>query len=474
MSDAQSRILVVEDDEAHAEALRLALESDDHLVEVAGDTESALDRLRARDFDLVLTDLVLGARDGLDLLREARRLDPELSVFLITGHGSIETAVRAMREGASDYITKPVNIVELRTRVSRELEKRQLTEDNRQLRAELDRRYGLEGLVGNAPSMGEVFETVRQAGPTDATVLLLGESGTGKEMIARSCHKLSPRAKRRFVAINCAALTETLIESELFGHIKGAFTGAQNSKEGKFEFAQGGTLFLDEIGDMPLPTQTKLLRVLEEMKVIPVGANDEIEVDVRLIAATNRNLEERVKQGKFREDLYYRLAVVTVELPPLRDRLEDLPLLVNHFQDEFSKKHSKELEPPDPALLELLRQHQWPGNVRELRNAVETMVVLDRDGKLGKEDLPTNVARKIQGEEAAARRTTAGLSATTHASGAETPAATTGFVGKTLAQVEEELIRATLEHVEGNRNKAAQMLQMGERTLYRKIKEYDL
>ena len=469
MSEPQPRILIVEDDEAHAEALRLALETEDYVVEVAGDAESALDRLRARAFDMVLTDLQLGGRDGLDVLREARHVDPSLSVFLITGHGSIETAVRAMRDGAADYLTKPVNIIELRMRIGRELEKRRLSEDNRALRAELDRRYGMEGMVGNSPAMQGVFSLVRQAGPTDATVLLLGESGTGKELVARSLHQLSSRAGRRFVAINCAALTETLIESELFGHVKGAFTNAQTAKEGKFEYASGGTLFLDEIGDMPLPTQAKLLRVIEDMKVVPVGANEERDVDVRIVAATNRDLLERVRAGKFREDLYYRLAVMTIELPPLRDRLEDLPLLADHFRCEFAERHGKEVTSVADEVVDFFRRQRWPGNVREFRNTLETMVVLDRDGELGLDDLPRSL--RPAGEAPAPAAAEPGSSL-----GVPLPSAAAGYelAGRSLAEVEADLIRVTLEKVGQNRQQAAKLLGMGERTLYRKIKEYQL
>ncbi len=459
-----ARVLIVEDDAAHAEALREALEGEGLEVEVAHDADSGLDRLRARPFQVVLTDLRLGPRDGLELLREARRLDPELSVFLITGHGSLETAVQAMREGAADYLAKPVNLVELRTRVARELEKRRLAEDNRELRAALDDRFGLEGLIGNSPAMLVILNTIRQVGPTDATVLLLGESGTGKEMVARAIHRLSPRSSRRFVAINCAALTETLIESELFGHVKGAFTGAQGAKQGKFEYAQGGTLFLDEIGDMPQPTQAKLLRVLEERTVTPVGSNEERPVDVRIIAATNRDLLQRVREGSFREDLYYRLAVVTLDLPPLRERMEDLPLLAKHFVEECGRRHRKEVRGLSEEVLSLFRAYPWPGNVRELRNAIESMVVLDRDGELGADDLPP----QLRGLLPRSREEGAGPAA-------EAPAVdpVRALVGKTLAEVEKELILATLEKVGGNRQKAARMLKIGERTLYRKLKEYD-
>lgn len=493
-----ARILVVEDDLPHAEALQAVLEAEGYEVELADSTDAALDRLRARPFDLVLTDLKLGERDGLELLREARRILPDLSIFLITGHGSVETAVAAMREGAVDYLTKPVLPAELRARVAREIEKRDLAADNRALRAELDSRFGLEGLVGNAPTIRQVYEMVRQAGPTDATVLLLGESGTGKELIARACHRLSNRAKRRFVAINCAALSDTLIESELFGHVKGAFTGALAAKEGKFRYAHGGTLFLDEIGDMPLSTQAKLLRVLEEGQVTPVGSDHSEEVDVRIVAATNLDLLQRVQEGRFRQDLYYRLAVVSIVLPPLRDRLEDLPLLTDSFRRDFAEKHGKAIEHVREDVMERFRSHDWPGNVRELRNAIETMVVLDRDGELGLDDLPVSLRDSALGQggsqapggarlEAQAPRETVGSAEAPRAQGSPAPAAPTApepdpasgdsalpLAGQTLREVERELIRQTLEAYSNNRQQAARALGMGERTLYRKIKEYEL
>ena len=484
---AAPRLLVVEDDRPHAEALEAVLAGEGYEVELAESTDAALDRLRARSFDVVLTDLVLGGRDGLELLREARRMLPDLSIFLITGHASVETAVSAMREGAADYLTKPVNPAELRTRVARELEKRKLAADNQALRAELDTRFGLEGLVGNAPLMRRVYEILRQAGPTDATVMLLGESGTGKELMARACHRLSPRSKRRFVAINCAALSDTLIESELFGHVKGAFTGAHAAKEGKFRYAHGGTLFLDEIGDMPLSTQAKLLRVLEEGKVTPVGADESEEVDVRIVAATNLDLLQRVQEGKFRQDLYYRLAVVAVELPPLRERLEDLPLLCDAFRRDFVEKHRKEVEVVSEEVIERFRAHDWPGNVRELRNAIETMVVLDRDGSLGLDDLPPGLRHGAsQGMRQAPGGAPLDPTPTPSPPGPDaaatpTPAqpaipaeAAPSLAGRSLREVEAELIRQTLEACEGNRQRAAEKLGMGERTLYRKIKEYDL
>jgi two-component system response regulator HydG len=358
-----------------------------------------------------------------------------------------------MRDGAADYLTKPIDLNELRVRVGRELKNQALVQDNRALHIELDSRFGMEGIIGNAPNMKALFDLLRQAGPTQASILLLGESGTGKELFAHACHQLSPRRRRRFVAINCAALTETLIESELFGHAQGAFTGAQKEKEGKFQFADGGTLFLDEIGDMPLGTQANLLRVLEEGVVTPVGSNQEIAVDVRIVAATNRNLLERVKEGAFREDLYYRLNVVSLELPPLRDRMEDLPLLLEHFKQEFCKRHGKEIGNFSEDVLTRLRKYAWPGNVRELRNLVETMVVLDSDGILGTHDLPIALRDSVS---------------------TQPPAEGGGYslAGKTLEEVEKDLILATLLQCGGNRQDAARQLGMGERTLYRKIKGY--
>lgn len=453
MSARIPRLLVVEDDIAHGEALKAALEAEGYQVESASSAEAALDRLLVRTFALVLTDLVLGEKDGLTLLREGRKIHPHLPFFLITGHGSVETAVHAMRDGAADYLTKPIDLNELRVRVGRELKNQALVQDNRALHIELDSRFGMEGIIGNAPNMKALFDLLRQAGPTQASILLLGESGTGKELFAHACHQLSPRRRRRFVAINCAALTETLIESELFGHAQGAFTGAQKEKEGKFQFADGGTLFLDEIGDMPLGTQANLLRVLEEGVVTPVGSNQEIAVDVRIVAATNRNLLERVKEGAFREDLYYRLNVVSLELPPLRDRMEDLPLLLEHFKQEFCKRHGKEIGNFSEDVLTRLRKYAWPGNVRELRNLVETMVVLDSDGILGTHDLPIALRDSVS---------------------TQPPAEGGGYslAGKTLEEVEKDLILATLLQCGGNRQDAARQLGMGERTLYRKIKGY--
>jgi two-component system, NtrC family, response regulator HydG len=450
---ALGAVLVVDDDQGHAEALAEGLELDGYQCTLAHDGRTAIETMGSRAFDAILTDLVMKGVDGLEVLAHAARLQPEAAVLLVTGHGSVETAVDAMRRGASDYIEKPVRLSELRTRLERALETRRLRRDNRELRAQLDERYGLEGLVGNSPAMKRVFDVLKQVSPTTATVLVLGESGTGKELVARAIHNNSPRKDRRFVAMNCAALSEGLIESELFGHVKGAFTGAFAANEGRMVYADGGTLFLDEVGDMPLDTQAKLLRAIELREVQPVGGNQVKKVDIRLVAATNQSLEERVKAGKFREDLLYRLKVVTLDLPPLRERAGDIPLLVDHFLVELTKAHGREIRGITPQARAVLMGYGWPGNVRELRNAVENMVLLARSDVIDVDDVPEPIR--------SAPRTPAG-------GGSES------LAGRSLKEVERDLIAANLAFAEGNRQKAAGILGIGERTLYRKIREYDL
>ncbi|MEZ5980356.1 MAG: sigma-54 dependent transcriptional regulator [Planctomycetota bacterium] len=448
-------ILVVDDDEAHAEALAESLSLDGYTCDLVHDGGGAIERMSNASYDAVITDLVMKGIGGIEVLREAGRLQPEAAVLLVTGHGSVETAVDAMRQGAADYIEKPVRITELRTRLERALETRRLRRDNRELRAQLDERYGLEGIIGNSPEMRRVFEIVKQVSPTTATVLILGESGTGKELVARAIHNNSPRKERRFVAMNCAALSEGLIESELFGHVKGAFTGAVTANEGRMVYADGGTLFLDEVGDMPIETQAKLLRTLELREVQPVGGNQVKKVDIRLLAATNQDLHRRVKEGKFRQDLLYRLQVVTIDLPPLRVRRGDIPLLVDHFLGELASKHDRNVRGVTPEARALLMGYGWPGNVRELRNTIETMVLLARSDVLDVDDVPEPVRSAPRVAE---------------------PSAAGGvpLAGRSLAEVERDLIVANLEFAGGNRQKAAAILGIGERTLYRKLKEYGL
>ncbi len=446
------RVLIVDDDEGHAEALADGLDMDGYQCTLAHSGNAAVERLGEQSFDAVLTDLKMHDKSGLDVLREARVLQPDAAVLLITGHGSLETAVEAMRMGAADYLQKPVMIAELRTRLERSLEARDLRRDNLALRQQLDERFGLGGLVGASPQMERVFKIVRQVANTSATVLILGESGTGKELVARAVHANSTRRERRFVAVNCAALSEGLIESELFGHVKGAFTGAIAAKDGQIVHADGGTLFLDELGDMPLSTQAKLLRVLETREVTPVGGTTPRKVDIRLVGATHRDLRAMVNEGTFREDLLFRLQVVVIELPPLRERVGDLPLLVEHFVAEFARSHKRDVRHVSPEVRAALLRYAWPGNVRELRNVLESMVLLASGDTLRESDLPDSL-------RAAARAPKRG--------GVE-------LAGRTLEEVERELIEATLELTGGNREKAAQLMGIGERTLYRRLKHYQL
>jgi two-component system response regulator HydG len=448
------RVLIVDDDEGHAEALGDGLEVEGHECTLAGSGGEAIGLLEERTFDAVLTDLVMHDLSGLDVLAAARRLQPQAVVLVITGHGSVETAVEAMQLGAADYLTKPVNLQELRTKLPRAVEAMRDRAQNVELRRQLDKRYGFENIIGHSPPMQRLFELLARVSETNATVLVLGESGTGKELVAQAIHRNSPRKDRAFVAVNCAALAEGLIESELFGHVKGAFTGALSSKEGRVVYASGGTLFLDEVGDMPLETQAKLLRVLENRTVVPVGGNQEVPVDIRLVAATNRDLAAMVREGTFREDLLFRLQVVTLDLPPLRERTGDIPILIDHLIGEMNRLHGREVQGITPEARTLLVRYPWPGNVRELRNCIENMVVLSRGPLLEEADVPHQVAEA--GREA--RPTSGGYA----------------LQGRSLDEVERDLIAANLELCEGNREKTAKLLGIGERTLYRKIKEYGL
>ncbi|MEM1448170.1 MAG: sigma-54 dependent transcriptional regulator [Planctomycetota bacterium] len=476
MSDgAAGKVLVVDDDEGHAEALGDGLEIDGYECVIVGSGTAGIDAIEGDRFDAVLTDLVMHDRSGLEVLRESKRLAPDTPVLLITGHATVETAVDAMREGAEDYLSKPVKLAELRAKLARAVEKGRLRRDNEHLRTEnvelrrqFDKSFGFDGLRGHSKEMTRVFEILARVAPTNATVLVLGESGTGKELIARAIHTNSERRDGNFVAVNCAALTEGLIESELFGHVKGAFTGAVGDKEGRIAYADGGTLFLDEIGDMPLSTQAKLLRVLESREVVQVGGNEPRSVDIRLVAATNRHLRDMVEEGTFREDLYHRLQVVELVLPPLRERVGDVPLLIDHFIAEFRELHGREVTGIAPEARALLTRYRWPGNVRELRNAVENMVLLAGGTVLSVDDVPESIR---QSTGASAR----GGNAAASAADGE-PMEPHGFdlAGRSLDEVERALIKANLELMDGNRKKAAEVMGIGERTLYRKIKEYGL
>jgi two-component system, NtrC family, response regulator HydG len=454
MPEEKVQVLIVDDESAHADAVSDSLERAGFECTIAADGEEALRRIESEQFDVVLTDLMMGRTDGLEVLRKAKQELPEAEVIVVTGHGTIKTAVTAMQQGAYTYLTKPLDINELRTVVGKATERHRLRQSNIELRQQLDEKFGFEGVVGNSLAMHKVIARLRLVAPTPATVLILGENGTGKELVARSLHTNSPRKHKPFVALNCAALSESILESELFGHERGAFTGADRTRKGRFEFANGGTLFLDEVGDLPMSTQIKLLRVIESREIMRVGSNDPLPVNVRLISATNRDIAKMVADGDFRQDLYYRLKVVTIHLPPLRERPEDIPLLCEHFVKEFAQTHGKPTPTVSTPVMRMLRHYPWPGNVRELRNTLESMVVIDQDQRLDIDDLPD----ELQGREDVA-----------------TPfSAQDSLVGKPLKDVEAYYIEQALKQTEGNREAAATMLDIGERTLYRKIKDYNI
>lgn len=457
MSGDGIRVLVVDDQEHHAQAVAESLERMGcECVVAAGGPEGAA-KIDEADFDVIITDLRMEGVDGLAILRKAKLTQPQAEVVLVTGHSDVKSVVTAMQSGAATYLTKPVDLHELRAVVEKVAERQRLTRTNQDLRRQLDERFGFEGLVGNSRQMHDVLDRLKQIAPTAATVLIQGETGTGKDVVAKAIHFNSPRRAKPFVPLNCTALNENLLEDELFGHEPGAFTGAERLRKGKFEFAHGGTLFLDEIGDMPLSLQAKLLRVLEDGQIVRVGGNEPIKVNVRVLSATHRDLDDAVAKKLFRQDLYYRLKVCTIKLPALRDRRDDIPLLAAHFLKEFAQKYEKPVTGIAADVRRMFLAHDWPGNVRELRNVVESMVVQDRDGILGVDDLPESEALQTLQPPAA-------------------PAVNgnTGLVGKPLELVERYYIEKALELTEGNREEAARLLQIGERTLYRKIKEYKL
>ncbi len=455
--DPPAEILVVDNDPAHAEVVQEALQRSGYRVTTAHSGRQAVELLEKRHFDVVITDLVMNDLDGMEVLKKAKELDPDTEVILLTGHGTIESAVEAMQHGAFNYLLKPLDVKQLRAVTQKAVENVQLRRTNVELARRLDERFGFEGIVGTSGKMRQVIELVKRIAPTDVRVLITGETGTGKELIAKAIHQNSPRKKKPFLALNCASFMENILDVELFGSVAGIYTDARD-RPGKFEFAHGGTLFLDEIGDMPLATQSKLLRVLESGEVLRVGANEPIKVDVRVLSATNQNLKELVAQGKFRQDLYHRIAVVEVQLPPLRERREDIPLLVDHFLKMFNRRHKKHVRRVSPAVRSRLMHYTWPGNVRELANTIERMVVVDADGVLDVDDLPPELAEQSSETDGTA-------------SGGDSLSA---LVGKPLEELERLFIAETLKYTGGNREEAARLLGIGERTLYRKIHKYQL
>jgi len=460
LSSIPIQVLIVDDDEAHAEAVSEILQrvGCECIVADSGKRGAAL--IDGENFDVVVTDLKMEDVDGLEILRKTKEELPEAEVILLTGHGTLQSALAAGQHGALTYLTKPIDVNELRKAVEKAGEKVRLIRRNAELNRRLDERFGFEGVVGNSPQMQKIIETLKLVAPTDSTVLIAGENGTGKELVARAIHQNSPRKNKRFVAVNISAIPESILESELFGHEPGAYTGATARRIGRFEYANGGTLFLDEVGEMPVDTQVRLLRVLEERKITRLGSNEEIPVNVRVVAATNANLKTMVEEKRFRIDLYHRINVITIHLPPLRERRGDIPLLLDHFSKELCEQYGKEVQGFSRPAREALLSFDWPGNIRELRNAVERMVVLDIDGLLDVDDLPDDIA-----------------AVTTQRDGDGSPASVSGadaLIGKPLSDVEKYYIQRTLELTDGRRAEAAQLLGIGERTLFRKIKEYGL
>ncbi len=456
MSGDRLRVLIIDDEEMHAEAVAESLERVGYECVIATSGPAGAAKIQQEDFDVILTDLRMEDMDGLALLRRAKEDQPQAEVVLITGHGDVKTAVEAIKEGASNYLTKPVDMGELRAIVDKAAQRLRLARANLELKRQLDEKFGFEGVVGNSQNMHDVIARLKDIAPTSATVLIHGETGTGKELVAKAIHVNSPRKSKPFVAMNCTALNENLLEDELFGHEPGAFTGADKLRKGRFEHANGGTLFLDEVGDMPVTLQAKLLRVLENKEVYRIGSNEAIKVNVRLLSATNQDLEAAAATGKFRQDLFFRLKVVTVKLPPLRERREDIPLLVAHFVKECNQLHGKQIKSVSEPIRKLMAMYSWPGNVRELRNVIESMVVQDHDGILNLDDLQEGDAlSRLQGSD---HRLTSPAS----------------LVGQPLAAVERYYIEQALKITKNNREEAAKMLGIGERTLYRKIQRWGL
>ncbi|MEM9420269.1 MAG: sigma-54 dependent transcriptional regulator [Planctomycetota bacterium] len=451
-----AQVLVIDDEPDHAEVMAEALRRLGHVCTLVHSLDDAKDELQHGNFDLVVTDLKMDAEDdGMNVLAAARSTQPNAETVMVTAHGDVPTAKAAIKGGAFDFIEKPLDLDVFRTLCTNAINTVFLRAQNDDLRARLDDQYGFEGIIGNSPPIRQLIATMKQIAPSPIPVLITGQSGTGKELVAQAIHNNSKRAKRQFAPLNCAGLSESILEDELFGHVRGAFTGAEKDRQGRFEYANNGTLFLDEVGDMPKSMQAKLLRVLQSGEVVRVGSNEPRIVDVRLVSATNHDLAERVKEGEFREDLYFRIKGVELKLPALRERREDIPLLTRHFVAQYANEMEKEV----PAIAEdvqmTLMQYDWPGNVRQLMNVIQNMVVIADGDTLEPRHLPAEIAQASAGGE-----------------GDSSAPINTG--GMSLDQLEKQAIRDTLRTTGGNREQAAKMLGIGERTLYRKLKEYGL
>ena len=449
-----AQILVVDDEVAHAEVMAESLRRLGHVCTIVHNLPTALDELKHGQFDLIITDLVMDAEDdGLKVLATARETQPQAETILVTAHGDVPTCKQALKQGAYDFIEKPLDLDIFRTLVQHAIQAVNLRNQNSMLRERLGEDYSLDGIIGTSPGIRDVVATLRRVAPLDVRVLITGESGTGKELVAQAIHNHSRRLKKHFVPLNCAGMQESILEDELFGHVRGAFTGADKERQGRFEYADGGTLFLDELGDMPLVMQAKLLRVLESNEVVRLGSNEPRKVDVRLVSATNRDLADMVKKGTFREDLFYRIKTVEIRLPALRERPEDIPLLVSHFCKKFATQFDR--QPPtlaDDAQLALMR-YTWPGNIRQLINVVQNMLAVAEGDRIEMRHLPVEVRTGGVEQEAEGTNVPANLS---------------------LDQIEKQAIRNALRVTQGNREAAAKMLGIGERTLYRKLREYGL
>src|SRR5213596_873991 len=456
----QPTILIVDDEKHTRDGLRRLLE-DEYDVYVAEDIQSAMNVLERENVDLLLTDLRLAGEDGMQLIERALKMPQPPICIMMTAYGSVDTAVEAMKRGAYDFVTKPLNLDKVEMLISRALRDSKLEQENQTLRQQVDERYGLENMIGDSPALHEVLDTIRQVAPSSANVLIEGESGTGKELAAHAIHNLSRRNKAKFVTVHCAALSPTLLESELFGHERGAFTGAHERRIGRFEQANGGTIFLDEVAEIPQSTQVKLLRVISEERAFErVGGNQTLKANVRLIAATNKNLEQLVAEGKFRDDLFFRLNVVRITMPPLRDRKEDIPILVRGFLRHFCKQNDKPLLDLAPDAMDALLAYDWPGNVRELRTAIEHGVVMATGPKITLRDLPTAV------RQAARVASPRGISAAEAFGEKSSPL--------DLHETEKKLIMQALATTNGNVTAAAKKLGISRRTLHRKINEMNV
>ncbi len=451
METRKPRILIVDDEPNIRQGLAEALDDQGYEIQQAPSGETALELLRLTPFDLVLVDLVMEEMDGIEVLREVNRHWPQTEVVIITAYGTIETAVKALKEGAYDYLTKPINVKRFRSYVHNILRTQELEEENRRLREKLRTEQEYSQIIGQSEKLLTILEMIDQLAPTDVTILIEGESGTGKELVAEAIHQKSGRGQEAFISVNCGALPKQLIGSELFGHEKGAFTGASQQKQGRFQLAHRGTLFLDEIAEMDLEAQVNLLRILEEGQFRRVGGTRVIEVDVRVIAATNKSLKDQVRDKRFRADLFYRLNVVRMNLPPLRERREDIKLLTQHFLDTLSVKYHKSDLRLSPEVTARFLEYYWPGNIRELKNCVERMVILAREPIIGLDLLPEPLQQRPS-----------------------LPVMDGVSVGLSLAEVEKEMIRQTLEHTGGHRKRTAEILGISERDLYYKLKKYQL